>query len=138
MANFIIDPFPYTPLSMLLEDGGPHRRAQRHVFISGGSSKAHEDCTIAVCNEALTTEQRHQLMHDISQYIMQEVQQVCFFALHPHGVGIFRLKNDSQRDVIITLNPHMVGLREITFHPHDEAPMNFRRIVLSCKCWIML
>jgi hypothetical protein len=92
MVSFTIDPFPYIPPSMFLEDGGPHRQARHHVFISGGSCKDHEDCAIAVCNEALTMDQLHQLMHDINQYIMQEVQQqVWFFVLEPHGVGIFRL-----------------------------------------------
>jgi hypothetical protein len=32
MANFIDDPFSYTPPSMFLEDGGPHRQAQCQVF----------------------------------------------------------------------------------------------------------
>jgi hypothetical protein len=134
-----MDPFPYTSPSMFLEDGDPLRQARRKVFISGGSSKAHEDCAIAVCNDPLTAQRRHDLMHDISQYVVQEVhQQVRLFALHPHGVGIFKLKNASQRDVLIALNPHMVGPREITFHPHDEAPLNFRKTVFSRKCWIVL
>jgi hypothetical protein len=142
MANFAMDPFPYTSPSMFLEDGDPLRQARRKVFISGGSSKAHEDCAIAVCNDPLTTQRRHDLMHDISQYVVQEVhQQVRLFALHPHGVGIFKLKNASQRDVLIALNPHMVGPREITFHPHDEAPLNFRKTVffsqvLDCAPWL--
>jgi hypothetical protein len=32
----------------------------------------------------------------------------------------------------------MVGLREITFHPHDEAPTNLRKTIFTYKCWIML
>jgi hypothetical protein len=43
-----------------------------------------------------------------------------------------------QRDALITLNPHFVGHREVTFYPHDEVPINFRRMSFSRKCWIML
>jgi hypothetical protein len=93
MANFVVDP---TPPLVFLEDGGPHRQARQVVYITGRASKTHVDCVIVVVNEELTAEQRHQLMHNISQYIVQEVQlQVCFFALHPHGVRIFSLRKCS-------------------------------------------
>jgi hypothetical protein len=59
MANFVVDPNPYTPPSVFLEDGGPHRRARRVVYITGRAPKTHEDCVIAVANEELTVEQRH-------------------------------------------------------------------------------
>jgi hypothetical protein len=140
MANFAVDPNPYTP-SVFLEDGGPHRRARRVVYITGRALKTHEDCVIAVANEELTIEQLHQLLHTINHYIVQEVQlQVRFFALHPHVVGIFRLKTPVQRDTLLALNPHFIGLSQITFYPHDEAPMNFRRMIFFLKsagffCW---
>jgi hypothetical protein len=139
MANFAVDPIPYTPPSVFLEDVGPHRRARRVVYITGKVPKTHEDCVITVANEELTTVQRHQLMHAISQYIVQEVHlQVRFFALHPHGVGIFRLRNAVQRDTLLALNPHFIGPSHITFYPHDEALMNFRRMIFSRKCWLLL
>jgi hypothetical protein len=109
-----VDPNPYTP-SVFLEDGGPHRRAYRVVYVTGRMPKTHEDCVIAVANEELTVEQRHQLLHTISQYIVQEVQlQVRFFALHPHGVGIFRFRTPGQRDTPLALNPHFIGLRSLS------------------------
>jgi hypothetical protein len=69
---------------------------------------------------------------------MQHQLNVRFFALHPHGVDIFRLRNACQRDALLALNLHFVGHREITFYPHDEVPINFRIMVFSKKCWIML
>jgi hypothetical protein len=109
------------------------------VYITGKVPKTHEDCVIVVANEVLSTAQRHQLMHTISQYIVQEVYlQVCFFALHPHGVGIFRLRSAVQRDTLLALNPHFIGHNHITFYPHDEDPMNFRRMSFSRKCWLLL
>jgi hypothetical protein len=33
MANFVINPLPYLPLAMFIEDGGQHHRARRSVFI---------------------------------------------------------------------------------------------------------
>jgi hypothetical protein len=38
----------------------------------------------------------------------------------------------------VALNPHFIGLRPVSFVPHDEAPMNFRSATFSRKSWIML
>jgi hypothetical protein len=43
-----------------------------------------------------------------------------------------------QRDNLINLNPHFIADRQITFHPHDEAPINFRRFSFTRRCWILL
>jgi hypothetical protein len=101
--------------------------------------KTHEDCAIAVVNGDLSMVTHHQLIHDITNYIFTQYQlTVRFFALHPHGVGIFKLRNACQHDALLALNPHFVGHREVTFYPHDEASINFRRISFTRKCWIML
>jgi hypothetical protein len=139
MANFTVDPLPYTPPSLFLEAGGPHCCARRSVFVSGSVAKQHEDCVIAVVNEDLTLAQRHDLMHAISQYVVQELQlQVRFFALHPHGNGIFRLRNSCQRDALLALSPLFIGPSQVTFYPHDEAPLNLRKCSFVRKCWILL
>jgi hypothetical protein len=74
MANFIMYPNPFIPLAMFLEDGGPHCHARTSVYISGGPAKTHEEFTITITEGEKTVAQRHQLMHDLSQYIVQEVQ----------------------------------------------------------------
>jgi hypothetical protein len=38
----------------------------------------------------------------------------------------------------ISHNPHYIGLREVMFYLHDEAPLNFRRVTYTHKCWVML
>jgi hypothetical protein len=78
-------------------------------------------------------------LHDITNYIATQHQlNVRFFTLHPHGIGIFRLRNACQCDALLALNPHFIGHREVTFYPHDEASLNFRRMSFTRKCWIML
>jgi hypothetical protein len=141
MANFAIDPAPFIPPGMNVEDGGVHRRARRTVYIRGSILKAHEDHAIAVSQGGgdLTPAQRHQLLHDITHYINVEVRQlVCSFALRPHEIGIFRLRNAVKRDVLVSTDPHFIGNRQISFVPHDEAPMNFRSATFTRKAWIML
>jgi hypothetical protein len=141
MANFAIDPTPFIPLGIFPEDGVEHRHARRTMYIRGGIIKVHEDYAIAISHGdgELTPAQRHQLLHDITHYINVEVQQlVRSFAPHPHGVGIFRMRNDVERDVLVSLNPHFIGNRQISFVPHDEAPMNFRSSTFTRKAWIML
>jgi hypothetical protein len=41
-------------------------------------------------------------------------------------------------DALVAFDPHFIGLRQISFVPHDEAPMNFRSVPFSRKSWIML
>jgi hypothetical protein len=59
MANFVVDPKPFIPPAMVLEDGGPLRRAHREVYTRGGVAKTHEDCAIAVVNCDFPTTTRH-------------------------------------------------------------------------------
>jgi hypothetical protein len=118
---------------------GSLRRARREVYIRGGVAKTHEDCAIAVVNGELSAVAHHHILHDITNYIVaQHHLTIKFFALHPHGVGIYKMRNACQRDALIALNPHLVGNTEVTFYPHDEAPLNFRRMAFPRKCWIML
>jgi hypothetical protein len=42
-----------------------------------------------------------------------------------------------QRDTLVALNPHFVGLGQVTFYPHDEAHLNLRKCTFSRKCWIL-
>jgi hypothetical protein len=94
MANFVVDPEPFVPPPMFLEDGGPLRRTEREVYVTGGVTKIDGDCAIAVVNGDLSAALRHQPLHDITHYIATEHQlNVRFFALHPHGSGVFRLRN---------------------------------------------
>jgi hypothetical protein len=139
MANFAVDPLPFTPPSMTLEDGGPQRCARRTVFISGSATKMHEDCTIATTEGDLSPAQRHQLIHDINHYIVTEAQlQVMHSSLHPLGIGIFNLRNSCQRDNLGAHNPHFIGLRQVCFYLHDKVPINFRRAAFTRVSWIML
>jgi hypothetical protein len=139
MANFAVHPEPFIPPVMFVEDGRPQRRVRHEIYVRGGVPKTHEDYTIAVVDDNLSITERHQLLHDITNLVVTQYHlNVRFFALHTHGVGILRLRNACQRDALIALNPHLVGQREVTFFPHDEVPINFRRMSFTRKCWIML
>jgi hypothetical protein len=52
--------------------------------------------------------------------------------------GSLVLENAVHRDTLLALNPHFIGLSQITFYPHDEVPMNFSRMSFSRKCWLLL
>jgi hypothetical protein len=54
MANYAVDPEPFIPPTMVLEEG-PLRRARREVYIRGGVAKFHEDCAITVINGEFPT-----------------------------------------------------------------------------------
>ncbi|KAK3159635.1 hypothetical protein QOZ80_1BG0049160 [Eleusine coracana subsp. coracana] len=139
MANFPMDPRRFFFDGFHLEDGGPLRQERRTVFISGGTVKSHEDYAIAITNEHLTTQQSNDLMHRINDYIEIEVRKtVRFYSAHPHGIGIFRLRDACQRDTLVAMNPHHIGHQVFRFVKHDEAPMNFKHSPFTRHSWIML
>jgi hypothetical protein len=74
MANFTVDPEPFVPPAMVLEDGVPLHWAWRVVYIRGGITKSREDCTIAVVSGDLLVATRHQILHDITNYIVTQHQ----------------------------------------------------------------
>jgi hypothetical protein len=51
-----------------------HPALQREVYIRGGVPKTHEDCAIAVVNGDLSVTTRHQLLHEITNYIVTQHQ----------------------------------------------------------------
>jgi hypothetical protein len=63
MENFAINPQPFVPPAMFIEDGGPHHRARKMVYISGGPAKSHEDYVIAISQGEFSITQHHQLFH---------------------------------------------------------------------------
>ncbi|TVU10812.1 hypothetical protein EJB05_44364, partial [Eragrostis curvula] len=140
MANFAVTPHRYIQLGLHLEDGGVHRCNRRIVCISGDPPPLrHENCALAVSEEQLNPDQVLQLMHAINDFIEIEVRKnVTFYSSHPHGVGIYRLRDACQRDTLIAMNPHHIGARQFRFVKHDESPINFRRSPFTRKSWIML
>jgi hypothetical protein len=70
MVNFVMNQEPFVPPAMVIEDGGPLRRARREVYIRGGVAKTHEACAIVVVNGDLSKTTPHQLIHDIPNYII--------------------------------------------------------------------
>jgi hypothetical protein len=139
MANFAINPVRFTPGGMEIEDGGPHRRARRTVFISGQVVKKHESCLIAVTEQDLTPAQNLQYMLEIREYIAVHLRkQVRFHSPHPHGISLYQLGDACQRDTLIALNPHRVGQLDFIFCKHDEVPMNFRRSPYTREAWLLL
>ncbi|CAN6208615.1 unnamed protein product [Urochloa humidicola] len=139
MANFAVHPGRFTPGGMQIEDGGPHRRARRTIFLSGNVVKRHESCLIAVAEEDLTQAQILQFMHEIRGYIQEQLRkQVRFHSPHPHGIALYQLEDACQRDTLIAMNPHRVGNLDFNFHKHDEAPMNFRRSPYTREAWLLL
>ncbi|CAO2211854.1 unnamed protein product [Urochloa humidicola] len=139
MSNFPVHPGRFTPGGMQLEDGGPNRRARRTVFLSGNVVKKHESCLIAVTEVDLSPAQELQYLAEIRDYIeIQLRKHVRFHAPHPHGIGLYQLRDACQRDTLIAMNPHMIGPVEVVFHKHDEVPINFKRSPYTREAWIML
>jgi hypothetical protein len=77
MANCAVHPEPFTPPAMVLEDGGPLRRARCVVYIRGGFPKTLEDCVIAIINGQLSTLQRYALMHISATTLLQKPSSKC-------------------------------------------------------------
>ncbi|TKW22794.1 hypothetical protein SEVIR_4G251401v4 [Setaria viridis] len=120
------------------EDGGLGRRIRATVSLAGNPVKRHEEFMIATTEEILSPAQKLALMHDIRDYITIEARkQVRLYSHHPHGIGIYQLRDVCQRDILVRSSPHWVGPHLVSFVNHDKAK-NYKRSPYSRTGWIML
>lgn len=77
-------------------------------------------------------------MHEVREYIEVEARKhVIFYCSHPHGLGLFKLRDICERGTLIATNPPWLGHHEFHFVKHDVA-LNFKRSPFTRQGWILL
>jgi hypothetical protein len=139
MMNFPIDPAPFIPQALHVEDGGPGRVPRLFANLVGNPLHAHEEYVIVVDTFGiLDQEDIHPFMHQVSEYIMHTchlpVRSSC---LHLFGIGLFRLDTTFHKDILIQANLHGIDGVEVTFINQDRA-LNRRVMNYTRYGWLML
>jgi hypothetical protein len=139
MANFSIDPAPFIPPALQVEDGDPQRVARSFINLSGNVLHAHEKFVIAVDTfQVLDQEDIHPFMHQVGEYITGVmhllVRSVC---RHPFAIDLYQLDTTFHKDLLLEGNPHEIDGIDVTFINHDQA-LNRRAMNYSRYGWIMM
>jgi hypothetical protein len=139
MANFPVDPLPFIPPGIEIEDGGPHRVPRAVVHLFGNAVHAHEEYVLAVdSQQILDADDLQGFMNQVTDYILETfhipVRSRC---RHPFGIGLFQLDTTFHKDLLFAANPHNIGGIEVNFVSHDHA-LNRRNWNYIRYGWIML
>jgi hypothetical protein len=119
----LIDPVPFIPLGIDIEDGAPHRVSRAVVHLSGNAVHAHEEYVLAVdTQQMLEADDIHPFMHQMMEYIHETfhilVRSSC---CHPFGIGIYQLDTTFHKNLLFPVNPHNIDGIEVNFASHDRA-----------------
>jgi hypothetical protein len=139
MANFPVDPRPFLPEEMEVEDGGPDRRVRGRVHLADDPIRLHEEFMVAEEVDGILDPADYGMFtHTIRHYIRDELGlRVVRAGIHPFGVGLFELGLLYQRDRLLTGNIHNIDGFQIRFVKHDRAK-NFREVEYERKGWILM
>jgi hypothetical protein len=139
MMNFPIDPAPFIPQALHVEDGGPGRVPRLFANLVGNPLHAHEEYVIVVDTFGiLDQEDIHPFMHQVSEYIMHTCHlPVRSSYLHLFGIGLFRLDTTFHKDILIQANLHGIDGVEVTFINQDRA-LNRRVMNYTRYGWLIV
>jgi hypothetical protein len=123
MANFPVDPLPFIPPGIEIDDGRPHRVSRAVVTLSSNVVHTHEEYVLAIDTQQMSAvDDIHPFMHHVPDHINEvfhlPVWSVC---CHPFGIGLYQLDTTIHKDLLFSSNPHNIDGIEVTFVSHDHA-----------------
>ena len=135
MANFEVNPTPYVPMGMDIEQWA--RPARGRMVISGHPPRHHEQYTIITLTPAPqeNVQQIQQAIQDVRAYFEgpRQVQTLSACA-SPLGLCLVEFQSPVSRVAMINMNPHiMADGREIFGEAHDNG-LNLRACPFSRTC----
>ncbi|PNT72187.1 hypothetical protein BRADI_2g40961v3 [Brachypodium distachyon] len=102
MANFDLNPAPYVPRGMAIEDGGPFRLQRTFVTLAGAPACRHESYLIAMVEPLPPTEEVPAVIAQVHAYMVEILHyEVVSLRRHPFGLARFCMRNAIDRDVLI-------------------------------------
>ncbi|KQJ81904.1 hypothetical protein BRADI_5g03715v3 [Brachypodium distachyon] len=138
-ANFDLDPAPYVPRGMAIEDGGPFCLQRTFVTLAGALARRHESYLIAMVEPPLPTEEVPAVIAQVHAYMVEILHyEVVSLHRHPSGLARFRMCNAIDRDMLVSLLAVDFGPgRTLRFVKHDEAN-NSLTTEFTRNGWVML
>jgi hypothetical protein len=139
MANFPVDPLPFVPPGIEIEDGEPHRVPRAVVHLAGNPVYAHEEYVLEVdTQQLLNADDINHFMHQVTEYIHDTFHiPIRSSYRHPFGIGLNQLDTTFHKDLLFAANPHDIDGIEVNFISQDRA-LNRRNWDYNRYGWIML
>jgi hypothetical protein len=123
MVNFAVDPAPFVPLGVQVEDGGNQRIPRAVVNLAGNILHAHEEYILALdILQMLDAADILEFMNQVRDYIAHAfhipVRSVC---RHPFGIGLYQLDSAFGRDLVMAGNVHDINSILVSFINNDHT-----------------
>lgn len=136
MANFAVDPAPFIPLGLELEDWA--RPARGRIVISGNPPRRHEENAIATVYPPPPQNHLYEAMEEVVDFFEQEYQvRVLSSCMSPLGLCLVQFHSPVARQAMVNLSPHQLDhVREIVVEEHDRG-LNLRNCPFTRTCWVM-
>jgi hypothetical protein len=136
MANFVVDPVPFVPTGLEVEDWA--RPARGRIIINGNPPHRHEEYAIITVHPPPQQNQLYEAMDEVVQFFEEEhhvrVQSIC---LSPLGLCLIQFHSLVARQAMINMSPHQLdAVREIVVEEHDRG-INLRNCPFTRTCWVM-
>jgi hypothetical protein len=136
MANFEVDPTPFVPEGMNVEDWA--RPARGRIIIATNPPRRHEEYAIISIFPPPPANQIYEAIDEVLEYFEDE-HGVRFCSCYPSPLGLCLAQFPSAiaRQATINLSLHHIGNgRELRVVEHDRG-INLRNSPFSRTCWIM-
>jgi hypothetical protein len=136
MANFAVDPEPYIPEGLELEDWA--RPARGRIIVSANPPRAHEEYAIITLVPPPPPQDLYEAMEEVVEFLVEErrafVDSSCLSLL---GLCLVQFRSPVTRQAMINLSPLQLDAnRQIIVQEHDRG-LNLRSCPFSRTCWIM-
>jgi hypothetical protein len=136
MANFEVDPFPFVPEGMNMEEWA--RPARGRISDAANPPRRHDKYAIVSILPPLLLEQLHEVIDEVVGYFVN-VQQVHIKSCCPSPLGmcLIQFSTAIARQAMINISPLQLDAdRELTVVEHDKG-FNLRNSPFTRTCWIM-
>jgi hypothetical protein len=136
MANFAVDPAPFVPEGLEIEDWA--RPARGRIVINGNPLRRHDEYAIVSLAPPPPQDQLHEGMEEVVAFLEEEQHAVIrSYCLSPLGLCLVQFSSSLERQVMISRSPMQLDeLWEIVIVDHDRG-INFRSCPFTRTCWIM-
>jgi hypothetical protein len=136
MANFEVDPAPFVPEEMNVEDWA--RPTRGRIIIAANPPRLHEEYAIISIDLPPPANHIYEAIDEVLEYFEYE-HRVRFRSCCPSPLGLCLAQFPSAiaRQAMINLSPHHIGNgRELRVVEHDRG-INLRNSPFSRTCWVM-
>ena len=133
MANFAVNPAPFVPDGLEVEDWA--RPARGRIIVSGNPPRHHEEYAIVTVHTPPQQQHLYDAMEEVVEYFEEvhrvRVQSSC---LSPLGLCLIQFSTPVARQAMINLRPHQLdAMREIVADEHDRG-INLRNCTFTRTC----